>query len=157
MTTYLSSIGGNCSSDTNPDAWFPTVQVGGRISSVYRAMAPEINRAINLCNTCPKKQECLDEGMQPRNLAHGIWGGILAGDRIAMADEQGISYLPPPHNKGRKHGTYMRSQSGISPTGGNYGGGSPFNEDINWITLEERNYAVKFAERIKPYLEENNG
>ena len=157
MTTYLSSIAGNCSSDTNPDAWFPTVQVGGRISSVYRAMAPEINRAINLCNTCPKKQECLDEGMQPRNLAHGIWGGILAGERIAIADKRGINYLRPPHNKGRKLGTYIRAKSGVSPRGGNYGGGTAYIEDSNSITLEERNYAVSFVERIKPYMEETNG
>lgn len=151
-----SPIVGNCSSDTNPDAWYPTVQIGGRISSVYRAMVPEMKRAISLCNSCPAQQECLEQGLEPRNLAHGIWGGKLAGERIAMADERGIHYLPPPHNKGRKHGTYMRSRSGVSPTGGNYGGGSAYNEDVNCITLEERAYAVKFAAQIKPYLEESN-
>ena len=158
MTTWNpSSIVGNCSADTNPDAWFPTVQVGGRITSVYRAMAPEINRAISLCNSCPKKQECLEEGMEPRNLAHGIWGGMLAGERIALADERGIKYLPPPHNKGRKLGTMLRTKQGVSPTGGNYGGGTPYDEYSNHTTLEERNYAVKFATQIKPYLEGNNG
>lgn len=157
MTTYLSSIAGNCSADTNPDAWFPTVQIGGRISSVYRAMVPEMKRAISLCNSCPKQQECLEEGLEPRNLAHGIWGGKLAGERIAMADERGIQYLPPPHNKGRKFGAMLRTQQGVSPTGGNHGGGSPYDEYSNHITLEEKNYAVKFATQIKPYLEEYDG
>lgn len=156
MTTYLSSLVGNCSSDTNPDAWFPTVQNGGRMSGVLRKMAPEIKRAIALCNSCPVQEKCLEQGMEPRNLGHGIWGGKLAGERIAMADERGIQYLPPPHNKGRKHGSYLRKQSGISPTGGNYGGGSDYNEDVNCITLEEKTYAVKFVERIRPYLEESN-
>ena len=156
MTTYLSNIVGKCSSDTNPDAWFPTVQNGGRMSGVLRAMVPEIKRAISICNSCPVQQECLEEGLQPRNLAHGIWGGILAGERIAIADERGIDYLRPPHNKGRKLGTYIRTKSGVSPRGGNYGGGTAYIEDSNSITLEERNYAVTFVERIRPYMEEVN-
>lgn len=157
MTTYLSSIVGKCSSDTNPDAWFPTVQNGGRMSGVLRAMVPEIKRAISICNSCPAQEECLEEGLQPRNLAHGIWGGKFAGERIAIADERGINYLRPLHNKGRKLGTYIRTKSGVSPIGGNYGGGTAYIEDSNSITLEEKNYAVSFVERIKPYMEEVNG
>lgn len=155
--TMSNPIVGNCSSDTNPDAWFPTVQIGGRISSVYRAMVPEMKRAISLCNSCPKQQECLEEGMKPINLAHGIWGGLLAGERIAIADEQGIEYLVPRHNKGRIIGPRTRARSAGLPTGGSVGGGtSPVMEDIK-VTKEERDYAVKFAGQIKPYLEEYDG
>lgn len=157
MTTYLSDIAGKCASDTNPDAWFPTVQSGGRMSGVLRAMVPEIKRAINICNTCPIKQECLERGLEPRNLAHGIWGGMLAGERIALADERGIQYLAPPHNKGRKYGPYIRNVSGVSPTGGNYGGGTQYNESLNFITKDERAYALTFVERIKPYMEASDG
>lgn len=152
-----SPIVGNCSSDTNPDAWYPTVQIGGRISSVYRAMVPEMQRAIDLCNSCPVQQACLEEGMKPINLGHGIWGGLLAGERIAIADEQGIKYLVPPHNKGRTIGPRTRARSAGLPTGGSVGGGTaPVMEDIK-VTKEERDYAVKFAAQIKPYLEEYNG
>lgn len=104
---------------------------------MFRTLVPEIKRAISICNACPKQKECLEEGLKPINLAHGIWGGILAGDRIAMADEMGIESAVPAYNKGRPHG-----KAGI------------YIDDDHLLTSDEREYAVNFATRIKPYLEE---
>lgn len=132
-----SGIIGTCTTDTNPDAWYPTPFNGGRPAVMFRSLVPEIKRAIGICNDCPKKQECLEEGLKPINLAHGIWGGVLAGDRIAMADAMGIDSAVPPYNKGRPHGkagTYI--------------------DDDHLLTSDEREYAVKFSANIKPYLEE---
>jgi hypothetical protein len=91
--------------------------------------------------------------MKPVNLAFGIWGGLLPGERIALADEQGIEYLVSPFNKGRKVGPRTRAKPTGLPTGGSYGGGSEFDENKNAITAMERKHAVLFAQRIKPYLE----
>jgi len=137
MRATYEPIIGDCSGDDNPDAWYPTMPNGGRPSTMLRRMVPEIRYAINTCNSCPKKQECLEEGLKPINLAYGIWGGVLAGDRIAMADKMGIDYSAEPHNKGRKH-----SSHGL------------YIDDDHLLTKEEKQIAVSFAMRIRPYLEE---
>lgn len=137
MRATYEPIIGDCTGDENPDRWFPTQPNGGWPPTVLRGMVPEIRYAINVCNSCPKKQECLEEGLKPINLAHGIWGGVLAGDRIAMADAMGIESASPSHNKGRIH-----KKDGL------------YIDDEHLLTKEEREYAVSFAQRIGPYLEE---
>ena len=143
----ISQIVGSCTTDGNPDSWYPTVPNGGRPDTILRGMASDINRAISICNSCPKQKECLDEGMKPVNLAHGIWGGLLAGERIVIADEQGVDYLVPPYNKGRVIGPRVRSSEGGK------GKGTERIEDTNKITKDERAHALFFAQRIRPYLE----
>ena len=45
-------------------------------------LVESIGIAVDLCNSCPAKEACLQEGMQPNDLPFGIWGGILGGDRL---------------------------------------------------------------------------
>lgn len=75
-------IKGNCTEDENPDAWFPDVPQGRLSVAKMEALGAEVARAMKLCDSCPKQDECLDEGMKPENLAFGIWGGMLAGERV---------------------------------------------------------------------------
>jgi Transcription factor WhiB len=129
---------GACSGDKNPDAWFPTVPNGGKPSTILRRMVPEIKYALNICNTCSKKEECFEEGMKPVNLGNGIWGGVLAGDRIAIADERGIDYMAPRYNRGRSYLTE----------------GDSYIEGTHKLTVLEKEAAISLSTRIKPYLEE---
>lgn len=76
---------GNCHGDENPDAWFPDVPQGGRSVRNTAKLIEETRRAITLCNSCPKKQACLKEGMEHENLGFGIWGGTLAGERVLLS------------------------------------------------------------------------
>ena len=133
----ISQIKGSCSNDDNPDAWFPTVPNGGKPSTILRRMAPEIKYAINVCRSCPVREKCLEEGMKPENLAYGIWGGLLAGQRIAIAKRQGIDYRVDPYNTGRK--VRSRYDDEVGPSGK--------------VTADEEESAVLFATRIAPYLE----
>lgn len=133
----ISQLRGNCTNDENPDAWFPTVPNGGRPDTILRRMVPEIKYAINMCRSCPIQEKCLEEGMKPENLAYGIWGGILAGQRIAMAKEQGIDYRVHPQNKGRKVGP--RYEGDVEPS--------------RKVTSDEEESATLFLTRIRPYLE----
>ena len=133
----ISQLRGLCTDDENPDAWFPTVPNGGRPATILKNMAPEIKYAIGLCSSCPIQEKCLEEGMKPENLAYGIWGGRLAGQRIAMAKEQGIDYRVHPQNKGRKVGA--RYEGDIGPS--------------RKVTADEEEAAILFATRIRPYLE----
>lgn len=75
-------ISGLCTKDSNPDSWFPDVPQGRPSRTKMIALGEEIGRVIKLCDSCPKQDDCLDEGMKPENLAFGIWGGMLAGERI---------------------------------------------------------------------------
>lgn len=133
----ISQLQGNCNNDENPDAWFPTVPNGGRPATILKRMVPEIKYAIGLCNSCPVQDRCLEEGMKPENLAFGIWGGTLAGQRISMAKERGIDYRVHPANKGRK-------------TGPRHGG---YMDHERKVTVDEEEAALLFAARIRPYLE----
>lgn len=76
---------GNCYGDDNPDAWFPDVPQGAFSVKKQALLGAEMRRAIALCNSCPKKKACLQEGMKDENLSYGIWGGMLAGERVILS------------------------------------------------------------------------
>jgi Transcription factor WhiB len=78
---------GLCSTNRDPDLWFPEEQVSqGRPSRAnHERMVKRALTAISICQSCPTRPECLTEGMKEENIEHGIWGGMLAGDRITLA------------------------------------------------------------------------
>ena len=91
---------GNCTNDPNADYWFPENE-NGRPSMARRAeLAASITYAIEQCNTCPSKARCLEEGMKSENLPHGIWGGLLAGERI-QSKGFALGDYPPQSDLGR--------------------------------------------------------
>jgi hypothetical protein len=134
----ISELKGLCSGDKNPDAWFPTVPNGGRPDTILRYMVPEIRYAINMCSRCPIQQDCLKEGMKPENLAYGIWGGLLAGQRIAIAKVRGLDYRVDPYNRGRQ--VRSRYTDDVGPS--------------RKVTADEEEAATMFAARIRPYIKE---
>ena len=128
---------GNCHGDANPEAWFPTTYNGGRASVMFKTLLPNIEYALEKCNSCPVRERCLEEGMKPINLGLGIWGGKFAGERILMARERGIDYSMPEYNKGRKL-SQRRDYAWPEPFDG--------------ITLQEEEDALLFHERVSHYL-----
>jgi hypothetical protein len=77
---------GVCSTYPNPDLWFPEQPQGKPSRAGTAKMVSQVNLAVSMCNRCPVKAECLIEGMREENIEHGIWGGMLAGERIILAD-----------------------------------------------------------------------
>jgi len=78
---------GLCTTHEDPDLWYPEgEQSVGRpnryahVRKVERALT-----AIAICNSCPTRPACLTEGMKEENIEHGIWGGLLAGERILLS------------------------------------------------------------------------
>lgn len=128
--------GGLCTEDDNPDAWFPVIE-NGDVSTMTQRVVPTIKYAIGMCNRCPIREECLEEGIKPENLAHGIWGGLLAGQRIAIAKERGIDYRVDPYNRGRT--TAQRYTDKVGPSGK--------------VTADEEQLAMVFLGRVRNYLE----
>jgi len=80
----MDTIIGNCTGNGNPDAWFPEFAGGTVPRSRVDEVVYQVNYALSECATCPAKDRCLDDGMRPENLAHGIWGGLLAAERLAI-------------------------------------------------------------------------
>lgn len=141
-------IRGNCTGDANPDAWFPELTRGNPSDTKMLALATEVRRAIGECYTCTNQAECLKEGMQPKNLSYGIWGGRLAGERMLMADEQGIEYMV----EGRTTGTvHMRSNSERVGKG-RHKGMVVIKEDER-VTVEAKRNALGFLRKIRPWIE----
>jgi hypothetical protein len=76
---------GNCSDSKTPDDWYPELGSGQVSDRRLREFRSKIAYAVDLCNSCPVKKECLEQGMTRDNLPYGIWGGKLAGQRLHMA------------------------------------------------------------------------
>ena len=78
---------GLCSTYIDSDLWFPEEQEsrGRPTRAAHQRMVERATLAMAICSTCPVRAECLTEGMKEENLEHGIWGGMLAGDRIILA------------------------------------------------------------------------
>jgi len=132
----ISQLRGLCTDDENPDAWFPTID-NGNVEAMNRKALPMVQYAIGICSRCPIKEKCLEEGIKPENLAHGIWGGLFAAQRIAIAKERGLDYRVDPYNTGRQ--TSQRYTDKIGPSGK--------------VTTDEENAAVILYNRLRPYLE----
>ena len=80
--SMMTNVVGNCATHIDPDMWFPEFTAGPITDSRARSMAWQVKDAVELCNSCPIKVECLKAGMLDENMIHGIWGGLTAGERI---------------------------------------------------------------------------
>jgi hypothetical protein len=76
---------GNCTGSPTPDDWYPELGSGAHSPKRVEQFKAKVMATIELCNTCPIKEQCLEQGMEKENLPFGIWGGKLAGQRLAMA------------------------------------------------------------------------
>lgn len=83
---------GSCYNHEDPDLWYPELPRGSKTPEKIQQMALRINTAIVICEGCPLRQECLQEGIKPINLAYGIWGGLLPAQRIRLASLSGVKY-----------------------------------------------------------------
>lgn len=91
-----------CAGHERPDIFFPAIEGRGRISKVR---AEQFNRNIDeakaICSSCNYSPMCYQDGLQPKNLLHGIWGGKLPAERImdlgydeeTLPQAEGYKYL----------------------------------------------------------------
>ena len=76
---------GNCTGSPTPDDCYPEMGSGPVTQKRLDTFKAKVQSTIDLCNSCPIKDACLEQGMLPENLQYGIWGGKLAGQRMNMA------------------------------------------------------------------------
>jgi hypothetical protein len=77
---------GNCNNHPDPDLWHyeNSVHADEQQLQVLRSV-----EAISLCRSCPVKELCLKEGLEPENLEPWggwgtIWGGFLLSERYQL-------------------------------------------------------------------------
>jgi hypothetical protein len=65
--------------EVDPDAWFP-------VATRWQQARAEAAPALALCAACPVRAECLELSMRQWGEAgrHGIWGGLLEVERVAV-------------------------------------------------------------------------
>lgn len=84
-----------CHDHDDPDLWYSEGSDNGtRGGNPETRMQKNMERsyeALRICSNCPSKDTCLTEGMRRENLDYGIWGGMLAGERLLSAGEPILS------------------------------------------------------------------
>lgn len=65
----------------DPDMWF----LAEESLNLNGEPLDEITLALKLCNECPLREQCLVAGMDYADIKFGIWGGLLAGERMQLA------------------------------------------------------------------------
>ena len=59
--------------------------VGFASRTKIQELSNNTKKAIQICETCPIKAQCLEEGMKEENIPYGVWGGLMAGERLMSA------------------------------------------------------------------------
>jgi hypothetical protein len=99
--TMTEPLQGNCTGSPTPDDWYPELGSGAHSAKRVAKFKAKVQATIELCNTCPIRAECLEQGMRKENLPFGIWGGKLAGQRLAMAGYTKEDFLSLYSEEGR--------------------------------------------------------
>ena len=94
----------------NPDLWWDWDDHSRSLSLVEMG---ELKQALTICNRCPMRTKCLELGLRDDDLQHGIWGGLMVGERLALAGKKRYAHEQRAINKARR----LRALSGIpTPT-----------------------------------------
>jgi len=84
-----SNLVGLCTDYHDPDLWFSDTDDNrgpGRPRTKELFLRVERTlKAIEICSHCPIKEQCLEQGMLPENIENGVWGGVMAGERMAFS------------------------------------------------------------------------
>lgn len=96
----MSNMTGLCTTHENPDLWFEDSndlfekRLGSKNPNLrFQKRVDNMLEAMSICTKCPIRTNCLAEGLKEENLDFGIWGGMLPGERILLADSyQGSSF-----------------------------------------------------------------
>lgn len=75
-----------CSGTIDANRWWYEVQNKSYDEKVYEAYRAA--EAISVCNECPVRHLCLEEGLLEENLLWGVRGGLLASERIMLARKE---------------------------------------------------------------------
>lgn len=65
-----------------PHEWWNYEDLSKKKHDLIEETLMQINAAIKICNECPVKAECLEQGLETENMHAGtIWGGLTHDKR----------------------------------------------------------------------------
>ena len=83
-------------SDLDPDDWFP-------VSAEIDKARHEAAAAITVCTACVVRAQCLALSLLRWDVGqHGVWGGLVAAERMALRREMHANLPPRPRAYGRE-------------------------------------------------------
>ena len=89
--TDLDLSKGLCVGSDDPDMWFAgevdLTEPNSSVNTNSQATKLEVDKAIkalSICKNCPAKDDCLELGKHGQQINFGIYGGTMAGERLAM-------------------------------------------------------------------------
>jgi hypothetical protein len=82
-------------SNLDPDNWFP-------ISAEIDKARQEAAAAITVCTACVVRAQCLALSLRRWDVGqYGVWGGLVAAERMALRRELRANLPPMPRAPGR--------------------------------------------------------
>lgn len=83
-----------CYAHHHPDWWFP-VELNDRARPYSRRRwSPDTQHAINMCNSCDVREQCLEYALQ-HDERDGIWGGKTPRERAKLTGRHANSRTYP--------------------------------------------------------------
>jgi len=96
---------GLCSGHPDPDLWH---YENTRVPDEQELEVLRSIQAIELCNDCPVRKECLAQGMENENIMAGIggcgsiWGGLMTSERALLAGYKDTSHAVCKEDRHRR-------------------------------------------------------
>jgi hypothetical protein len=96
---------GICNKHPDPDLWH---YENARFADEQKLQVLRSVEAIKICNTCPVKNKCLEEGLQPDNIQYwggwgSIWGGLLMSERYKLLTNRDNPEIFHAENRHRRN------------------------------------------------------
>lgn len=77
-----------CQAHPDPDLWS---YKGWHDPDEQQLQVLRLVEALEYCNDCPVRQQCLEQGMEKENLVPGIiWGGLFTLERIKLTGNKNL-------------------------------------------------------------------
>jgi hypothetical protein len=96
-------------SDLDPDDWFP-------VSAEIDRARQEAAAAITVCTACIVRAQCLALSLRRWDVGqHGVWGGLVAAERMPLHRELRASLPPMPRVYDRGTVVGLAGASPITP------------------------------------------
>ena len=93
---------------SDPDLWFSDTLEGKGVQFTEEIFNG-LKIALETCNRCPLRVECLQMGLTEEDKRWGIWGGYMAGERQAMLGENRTR----DHQIAMERARYIRKNTGV--------------------------------------------
>ena len=82
---------------SDPDLWWYE-RVNHRKKEDFEEQVLRLQVAIEYCNDCPVRKQCLEMGLQKENMMEGgVWGGLMYSERLYLTGHKRHASISAEH------------------------------------------------------------